>query len=259
MKTKTKWNIPRSISTMPESLEALAEIIKWGKENQSPLGYFAALYTKVGLRIESALQAGKFQHPEKLRHLDIVFFNRYLEALYLWHEGKTPSLPWQVACDATSNSNLIALQHLLMAMNAHIDLDLGVATAEAIPKDELKDFETDFGTMNQLLASIMHDVENDMALIFRMLRPINWLFRREEDLILNFSMKLVRSQAWDTCIRLSKLDGEARDLAIHSLATKVGNVSQAIADPGRLGDCLVAWIRRRETGDVATRIWDLQQ
>ncbi|MBL4632898.1 MAG: hypothetical protein JKY56_03450, partial [Kofleriaceae bacterium] len=192
---------------MPESLQALADIIEWSKEHESPLGYFAALYTKVGLRIEEAIENDKFQHPDMLRHLDVVFFNRYLEALHLWHHGDSPTLPWKVAIDATENAKLIVLQHLLLAMNAHIALDLGVATAEAIPKQKLHGFKTDFDTMNQLLASIMHDVEKDMALIFKLLKPINFLFRKEEDMILNFSMRLVRKQAWDTCLKLSALDG----------------------------------------------------
>jgi len=244
---------------MPESLKVLADIIAWSKEHESPVGYFAALYTKVGLRIEEAIKANNFQHPDMLRHLDVVFFNRYLEALHTWHAGKTPSLPWKVACDATKNADLIVLQHLLLAMNAHIDLDLGVATAAAIPKQELNDFKVDFDTMNQLLASIMCDVEKDMALVFKLLKPINCLFRREEDSVLNFSMRVVRERAWDTCLTMSKLEGAQLDTAIANLANRVGGLSQTIATPGLVGNLAVRCLRHGENGSVAQKISDLQQ
>lgn len=259
MTAQNAWNIPHSISTMPESLRVLADIIEWSKDNRSPLGYFAALYTKVGRRIDEAIKADKFEHPDKLRHLDVVFFNRYLDALHLWHSGSRPTLPWKLACDATGNSKLIVLQHLLLAMNAHIDLDLSIATSQAIPGDELVDFETDFNTMNLLLASIMQDVENDMALIFRLLRPINCIFRREEDMVLNFSMRLVREHAWENCLYLSALEESKQEAAVNLLAQKVGRFSQDIIDPGWLAKPVISLIRRGETGDVTQRISDLQK
>ncbi|GAB5541699.1 MAG: DUF5995 family protein [Sandaracinaceae bacterium] len=251
------WDFPREIHTMKESIEVLDDLIGWGQREESPIGYFAALYRKVGWAIEAALQAGKFEHPDTLVKLDVVFFNRYLEALHLWHTGEGASAPWQIAFDATRDEKLIVLQHLAMAMNAHIDLDLGVATADVVPEEDLLAFRKDFDTMNAVLASLMHDVENDMGLIFALLKPINCLFGPEEDGILDLSMDEVRARAWANCLRLSRLEGEARAEAIERLAASTATLSCIIRDPGPLGSLAVQWIRRRESGDVAQKIEDL--
>ncbi|MBL4637117.1 MAG: hypothetical protein JKY56_24905, partial [Kofleriaceae bacterium] len=99
----------------------------------------------------------------------------------------------------------------------------------------------------------------DMALIFKLLKPINFLFRKEEDMILNFSMRLVRKQAWDTCLKLSALDGEELNTAIANLANRVGHISQTIVNPGLVGNLAVRCLRRGECGTVAQKISDLQQ
>jgi len=48
----------------------------------------------------------------------------------LQNTGQTPTESWVKAFDATEFWWLIVLQHLLMDMNAHINLDLGIAAAE---------------------------------------------------------------------------------------------------------------------------------
>jgi len=251
------WDIPRSISSMPESLDVLHRIIDWSRRNRSPLGYFAALYTKVGNRLEEAIAGGKFRSPEQMRKLDVVFFNRYLEALYLWRRGRVPTLPWKVTLDTVGDRRAIVLQHLLLAMNAHIDLDLGVATADAIPPEELDDFERDFDTMNGVLASLMDDIQTDLGFIFPLLKPVNFLLREKDDMILNFSMKAAREVAWQNCLRIARLEGTERDAAVGQLATHTGHIGSLVVSPGIVGGAVVRFVRMRETGDVASRITEL--
>ncbi len=52
-----------------------------------------------------------------------------------------------------------------MGMNAYINLDLGIAAAETVPSEELPDLKGDFDKINHVLASLVGDVQNELAQI----------------------------------------------------------------------------------------------
>lgn len=45
----------------------------------------------------------------------------------------------------------LILQHLLLGINAHINLDLGIAAAQTSPGDDLPDLRNDFVEINRVL------------------------------------------------------------------------------------------------------------
>ena len=243
---------------MEESLKALDQIIEWAKDHQNPVGYFAVLYKKVGKKLHKALEAGHFEHPNEMKHLDVHFFNRYLDALHEWHTGGTPSEPWEVALDAGSNPNLIVLQHLLMAMNAHIDFDLGIATAKTIGDEKLASFKSDFDKMNSLLFSLMDNVEYDLGLIWKFLRWINSHFHSVENIILDLAMFAVRTGAWSRAKSLAPLRGAELEAAITKLEDESGTLGRFIRSPGLLASLAVWTIRIGEKGTVADKISEME-
>ena len=46
----------------------------------------------------------------------------------------------------------VILQHLLLGINAHINLDLGIAAVETSPGNQLAPLKNDFDMINKLLA-----------------------------------------------------------------------------------------------------------
>src|SRR6202008_4811607 len=93
-------------------------------------GYFAALYYKVTSRVRDGIHNGEFEDGARMEKLDVLFASRYLDAYTKWRNGQQPSLSWQTAFESTKRSSVLVLQHLLLGMNAHINLDLGIAAAE---------------------------------------------------------------------------------------------------------------------------------
>ena len=68
-----------------------------------------------------------------MERLDAIFAARYLEAVQQLWSGSVPSRSWRVAFDAATQPGPIVLQHLLLGMNAHINLDLSIAAARTSP------------------------------------------------------------------------------------------------------------------------------
>lgn len=94
--------------------------------------------------------------------LDVIFAQRYISAYKNWKEGKPITDSWKIAFDFGKVKNSMIMQHLLLGINAHINLDLGIATLETTSfQDEkskakcfYKNFNsivTDFTVVNEIL------------------------------------------------------------------------------------------------------------
>ena len=119
-----------AINTIDEVIEALNNIITQSEENNDTAGYFAALYRKVTIRVKLGIAHNEFEDGPRMEKLDILFASRYIDAYWAWKQHQPLSACWKKAFDLTNGYWPIVLQHLLMGMNAHINLDLGVAAAE---------------------------------------------------------------------------------------------------------------------------------
>jgi hypothetical protein len=131
------------IDTIDEVLEALDTIIARALDEGSRVGYFAAVYRKVTAKIAEGIATG-FDDGERMQRLDVTFADRYFSALSRYQSGGMATRSWDLALQATAASRPIILQHLLVGINAHINLDLRIAAAEAAPGQALPGLRRDF-------------------------------------------------------------------------------------------------------------------
>lgn len=239
------------------SAPTLVEIIDVCRAQDSPAGYFAALYTHVEAAIATALREKRFAEPQMLSRVNEVFLGRYFDAFQSRRRGLPTTGVWKAAFDAADDPHLCVVQHLLLGMNAHINFDLAIAVNDALDPDELRTFEPDFVLMNGLLASLVEDVSADIATFWPLLAWINRIGDRPEDVIIDFSMRLARENAWHMALELSALSGGARDHAIAGFDSRAVALAHAIARPRGIARFVAGAIRIGERGSVASIIDDL--
>jgi hypothetical protein len=237
--------------TVEDVIRHVDEVIEVSRSRRSRIGYFAALYRHVAVKFKASAEEGVFRHPELIDKLDVVFLNRYLEALRQFQEGQKPSRSWQVAFNATGDPKPTTMQHLMLGMNAHINFDLGIAAAEACSKDELPLLHEDFERMNAILASLLKGVEDDLARIWPALRFVNRLFGRMESLIVDFSMKEARELAWKLAVELAEAHEAERAKKMQNLDTEVGEIGRLIWKPPFPASIALRAIRLGERGTVS--------
>ena len=80
-----------SVNTIDEVIASLDAIIQQAWEQQSRIGYFAALYLRVTHAVRDGLNSGSFQNGPLMEHLDVVFASRYLDALATYQVEGAPS------------------------------------------------------------------------------------------------------------------------------------------------------------------------
>lgn len=155
--------MPGILSSIDEVLEDLDEIILETKERDDTLGYFAVLYRRVTWKVKEGITNGYFEDAERMEQLDIIFAQRYIHAYRDYRNGIPVTNSWQKAFLLSNNRSFIILQHLLLGMNAHINLDLGIAAAEVCKYEKIETLRTDFYKINEILASLVDEVQHNLS------------------------------------------------------------------------------------------------
>lgn len=143
-------------------------------------------------------------------------------------------------------------------MNAHINLDLGIAAAETVPPEKLQNLKGDFEKINQVLASLVGGVQDELAEIWPILGIMNRYLGSVEKTIINFSMEKARDAAWSFAEELSPLTGEPRDKAITAKDEMFAAFSNVIMHPGFTLSVVLKIVRLGECGTVRERIGILE-
>ena len=240
--------------TIDEVIAILEGISEESKSKGSPAGYFAALYKKVTSRVKEGILNGEFEDGERMEKLDVLFANRYLEAYAKFSINEDISKSWKVAFDNTNSYWPIVLQHLLWGINAHINLDLAIATAETASGKPINNLRQDFDKINQILSELVGEVQQELSEIWPILKFILTLSGKIDDYMINFSMKKARDGAWKFANELhsAKKTDLSEMIAVRDL--KVAKIAAYINPPGIISILVFRLIRLGERGDVTGRI-----
>src|SRR4051812_24261601 len=166
-------NSPIIAKTLDEVIAHLQNIVKESKTDKNRAGYFAALYYKVTVKVKEGIDKGQFSNGSSLANLDITFANRYFDAYQKWKNGEPMSRSWKVAFDNCNKSSRLVLQQLLLGMNAHINLDLGIATVE-VANGEIVSYKNDFDAINIILSSLTYGIINKLNVISPLLSTLGF-------------------------------------------------------------------------------------
>ncbi|GGG22397.1 hypothetical protein GCM10011344_23960 [Dokdonia pacifica] len=221
----------KQATTIDEVIAILGDIITTEVAANSNLAFFPILYKKVTERIKEGIIQKEFEDNPRMERLDVIFANRYLEAYFTYKEGKKPSLSWENAFEVAKNQRLLILQHLLLGINAHINLDLGIAVSETMgPDGNLENIHADFNKINAILASMVDGVQQKIGRVSPFFYLLDKVADGKEDLIATFSINIARDEAWlfaneyhdatDKETVFSKRDTSIGDIAIKLSTTK---------------------------------------
>lgn len=237
------------LQNIDEVIAALDAIIQRSWDEPNRLGYFAALYRRVTRAVKEGIARNQFSDGPRMEKLDVVFASRYLDAYDAYQAHGNPSRCWKVAFDACKDDSRIVLQHLLAGMNAHINLDLGVASAQVCPGDSIEQLKSDFDMINTVLAAQVEAVEAEMSAISPLVDTLSHVGSNSETTIINFNIGLARKAAWFAAERLAKEPAILHDVTIDGIDLAVSVEGRAILYPPFKGAALKA-VRAVEEPDI---------
>lgn len=249
---------PMTVMAHPTIDDVLAEldaIIVCARQRGSTDGYFAALYRRVTAEVKAQIAAGVFQDGPRMAQFDIRFAQRYIDAWQARERGERTTEVWRVALGCDRAFWPLVLQHLLVGMNAHINLDLGIAAAEAAPGEAIYTLEADFNAINEILCRMIDDVQDRLTEVWPALRVLDRICGEADEAVANFSIRQARAHAWQMAQTLAALPGERERAAhIREVDAIMAALGRSVLRPGLALELKLAWVRLRERGTVADKI-----
>ena len=185
----------------PTSLEGtlgrLDRIIEDACTEGSHLGVFPAMYRSVTAAVLEAIRSGGFfDDDEVVEHLTVVFADLYFEAYDRYRGNDEAASCWVVAFEtAESPQPRMILQHLLLGMNAHINLDLGLATHQ-VAGDDLTLVKADFVRVNEILFQILDRLQGGLGEVSPRMALVDRLGGQWDERMMRVGLSTCRDLAW---------------------------------------------------------------
>jgi hypothetical protein len=233
-------------------ISSLDKIINWSIANNKRTGYFAALYHKVTASVKLGIVQGEFDDGVRMERLDVLFANRYLDAFEAYYSDQPVTECWRLAFDKTERWYPLVLQHLMVSMNAHINLDLGIAAAQTVSADELTTLKLDFDRINELLSRMIDDVQKELAEIWPMMGLLDKVAGRLDEKLAEEGMEFARNCAWQFAVDYTATSN--KELMVRNMDHSLYLMGEALMGAGLMELSLFLFLRILERGSVAKKI-----
>lgn len=235
-------------------IDRLGAIIDQARLERSRVGYFAALYRRMTQEIKFGMDHGEFDDPALVERLDVAFAERYFVAYDAWRRGEPTTQVWQVAFGAAAEPRYVVLQHLLLGINAHINLDLGIVTATMVEDGELSTIKRDFDQVNLLIRRLIPQIQDRINALSPGFRVVDWLGGSLDETLFDFSLQAARDSAWDYANELRPMSLAARAPRFESRDREFTRCARHLLKPGIFQEAALYAFHLVEERDVVAVI-----
>lgn len=216
-------------NTIEEAISIMDDIVYHSVYYGDRFGFFTSLYRATTIVVKEHCDRGDFfEDNDRLRYLDVIFANRYFEAYEAYKNKGKPTQAWKVAFDSTKRNDILILQQLLVGMNAHISLDLGIATAEVSDGKISESLRRDFFRLNNLLAGMVDLVQDEIGVVSPLLKYLDWLFLRFDEAFISYGITVARDNALNFAEELVTLPKNQWEYAIARRDQSVADISRVL-------------------------------
>jgi hypothetical protein len=134
---------------------------------------------------------------------------------------------------------------------------LGIAAAQVSKNKNIDDLQDDFNRINDILSSLVNEVQNNLSEIWPTLKKILQKTNKADDFLVDFSMTLARDGAWKFAKTISETPENDIDKLLEDRDLKVAEKAVLITNPGFVANLIFKIVRLGEKGTVASRIKQL--
>ncbi|MGX1548092.1 DUF5995 family protein [Streptomyces adustus] len=246
-------------NNIDDVVDGLADIVREAGHAGDRVGYFAALYRQVTVEVRAAIHGGRFEDGARMDRFDTFFGNRYFDAYDAWRRDRSGPRCWRETFGLLDDADTIIVQHLILGVNAHINLDLAVAAARTSPGKAIHALRHDFLLINDILTGVVLAVQDSLDALSPFLSLLDKVGARTDERILDFSVRQSREEAWYNAVLLAGQSEEQREATIERLDVRAAVLARLIARPGGLVRPALHLIRSTESDDVPAVIAHLDR
>jgi hypothetical protein len=139
------------------------------------------------------------------------------------------------------------IQHLLLGINTHINLDLAIAAAETAPGHTIENLKQDFVQINTIIASLTGTVYERLCRIWFPLRLLGGITQNRHEAVVNFSIVKAREASWSNALLLAYAgENEGHRQCINMIDGGVNRIAGGIIRPGIAAGLILNTVRQME-------------
>jgi hypothetical protein len=236
------------MDTIDEAIAAMDRRIDRALESGDPRGFFTCVYRSVTARVRDGIRAGEFDDCERMERFDVAFARLYLDAADGFETGAQISRSWRVVFEAPASA--LAVQHVMAGMNAHINLDLGLAAASVQQGAAVGDLRDDFERLNDVLAAMIDRMQDALTHTAPWTGVVDGWSGRVDELVSGWSIEYARGRAWSFAERLAVADDRERRSLVDARDTRVAALGGRILNPPPPLQWLTALVAPQERADL---------
>lgn len=242
------------ISNLFEADQELSKIIDWSIAENNRFGLFATLHRRIANRLIEVSKLDTFSRPDLVEDLGVVFTNKYLRSFSNYLANKPHSKTWQLAFDYNKKTYPIILEHLMLGMNAQMNLDLGLSAAEVAPGTSLLELRDDFRRVTNILSKVVDEIQQEIVAKWKPLTWLETMSGQRKDYFADLSMSLSRDNAWNTAVKFALLTEEEWIEEEELLDAKIAEFGAVLKSQGFGMRSFMIFIRLLEKGTVAEKV-----
>jgi hypothetical protein len=233
--------------TFDACLAAFDAVTERSRRAPDRVALFATMYRGVTTEVRRRSGDGTFADPRRMERFVSEFARRYFDAHDAWRSGQPATRSWVTAFEAATRWRPVVLQHLLLGINTHINLDLGIVVAELAGRPEgLPALRPDFEAVNDVLGEMVDSSQAFVDTLSPWFGLADRLGARSDEALIRFSLRRARAQAWAVAERLAALPPEERPAEIDRIDREVDALARRILHPGASLSTGLLVVRLRE-------------
>ena len=206
-------------TSIDDTITALVVLEQTFRSQHDRRAIFATAYLAITRAIKQRVVDGLFQDNAWVTRYTLCFANLYRTALLAYEQGNWDTLPkaWRIAFDTSENNGALAIQDLVLGINAHINHDLALALIEVTIDPQRPTRYADHCIVNDVLRAATDPMQQRIGQLYA---PILSLLDQacdhlDED-IACFSVEKAREAAWLAAVGLANARNDAERAALRA-------------------------------------------
>ena len=224
-----------NFSTIDEARAGFATLEAALRAANDRRAIFVGAYLTITSALQEAIDEGEFLDAVWARSYLLHFAQLYMEAFRAFEQGDLDHVPtaWRVAFELSAKGEGLALQHLLLGVNAHINNDLAIALMRCgIDPNRPMRYE-DHNSVNEVLKRTVNALQDHVERYYSpALYYFDEIFGHWDEQFSCLMVERARETAWVHCLDLVGCSCEQDQAAvIRRIDDHAGALARLIAAP----------------------------
>ena len=249
--------ITSSYASIDDAIQSLVLLEQLLRARHDRRAIFVTAYLNITQAIKRGLEAELFQDNAWVSRYALSFANLYRKALLAYESGERASLPkaWRISFETSRNNSALALQDLILGINAHINHDLALALTEVSIDPQRAVRYADHTRVNDVLRAATDPLQQRIGQLYApILSLLDQVGDRLDEEIADFSVVKARESAWVAAVALANARDAAERAAIRaSLNDRSAVLARLILAPTFAQPWVVGALQHLETITPWTR------